>query len=551
MYKIYADDTLIYDSTIEDYKIGKGSVTLEVNKSGSFTFSLYPDHPFYDSLVKLKTVITVYKRGRILFRGRILNDVTDYWNNKVITCEGELGFLQDSIIRPFVFQGSPTNFFKKLISEHNAQVDDFKKFKVGAVTIVDSNDYIYRSSTLYENTLKSLKSRLPESALGGYFYITHGADGTDPIPTLNYVADFIKTSSQTIEFGQNLTKYTKTVKGEEIATAIIPLGATVDDGDSSTEDKKVTISEVNNGVDYVYNADGVALYGWIFKVVEWEDVTLAKNLKTKAEAYLEEIVKQNITVELTAVDLNLIDESIESFNVCEYIRVLSTPHNFDSILLCNKQTVDLLNPSKDSYVLGYNYSTFTEKSNKLAPTVTVLKSDNKTTLKFTDKDGTKTAIISDGSNGNDGSDGNDGVSPTIEVTAIEGGNRLTITDANGIKTVDIMNGQGESGEGTAGKDGVSPTVAVSKTGSVTTITITDVNGTKTATINDGAKGDKGDKGDPGAKGDTGEKGADGAKGADGYTPVKGTDYYTESDKTEMVNRVLAALPIYTGEVESV
>lgn len=83
------------------------------------------------------------------------------------------------------------------------------------------------------------------------------------------------------------------------------------------------------------------------------------------------------------------------------------------------------------------------------------------------------------------------------------------------------------GGGPSGADGVSPTVEVSKTGSVTTITITDVNGTKTATINDGDKG------------------------ADGYTPVKGTDYYTEADKAEMVNRVLAALPIYTGEVESV
>lgn len=55
---------------------------------------------------------------------------------------------------------------------------------------------------------------------------------------------------------------------------------------------------------------------------------------------------------------------------------------------------------------------------------------------------------------------------------------------------------------------------------------------------DGAKGDKGDKGDPGEvgpqgpkgdPGDTGPQGPAGEKGADGYTPVKGTDYFTESD----------------------
>lgn len=50
----------------------------------------------------------------------------------------------------------------------------------------------------------------------------------------------------------------------------------------------------------------------------------------------------------------------------------------------------------------------------------------------------------------------------------------------------------------------------------------------------GLKGDKGDKGDPGAK------------GKDGKTPIKGTDYWTEADKQEIVSDTLAALPKWTG-----
>lgn len=38
----------------------------------------------------------------------------------------------------------------------------------------------------------------------------------------------------------------------------------------------------------------------------------------------------------------------------------------------------------------------------------------------------------------------------------------------------------------------------------------------------------------------------GIQGADGKTPVKGTDYYTEADKQEMVNLVLNALPSAEG-----
>ena len=62
----------------------------------------------------------------------------------------------------------------------------------------------------------------------------------------------------------------------------------------------------------------------------------------------------------------------------------------------------------------------------------------------------------------------------------------------------------------------------------------------------GPKGDTGATGADGAKGDKGDTGEKGADGAPGYTPVKGTDYYTEADKSEMVNLVLAAMPTWGG-----
>ena len=40
----------------------------------------------------------------------------------------------------------------------------------------------------------------------------------------------------------------------------------------------------------------------------------------------------------------------------------------------------------------------------------------------------------------------------------------------------------------------------------------------------------------------------GKGGADGYTPVKGTDYWTDADKAEMIADVISALPVYNGEV---
>ena len=41
------------------------------------------------------------------------------------------------------------------------------------------------------------------------------------------------------------------------------------------------------------------------------------------------------------------------------------------------------------------------------------------------------------------------------------------------------------------------------------------------------------------------------KGRDGVTPKKGTDYFTAQEKSEIVNEVISALPVYNGEVEGI
>ena len=67
----------------------------------------------------------------------------------------------------------------------------------------------------------------------------------------------------------------------------------------------------------------------------------------------------------------------------------------------------------------------------------------------------------------------------------------------------------------------------------------------------GPKGADGQQGPQGVQGPAGKDGQDGAKGDPGYTPVKGTDYWTDADKAEMVQDVLASLPVYNGEVADV
>ena len=360
MYRIYADNTIIYDSEAEDYVIASGVINLEVNKSGSFAFSIYPDHFYYDDFVKLKTIIKVTRSDEIIFRGRILNTTTDYWNNKVITCEGELGFLQDSLIWRYNFQGTPEDLFKKYINEHNSRVEAFKQFTIGSITVTDPNNYINRSNENVESALNNMTTRLIEDSLGGYFYIDHGPHSATEKPTINYLADFTHISTQNIEFGENLKDYVKTVKADDVATVLIPLGAVI----NTETNARLDITSVNSGKGYIENTEGITQYGKIWRCEILDDVTDANNLLTKGRARLNEIVNQAITIELTAIDLHLIDRNIEAFHVGDYIPVISEPHNFNSTMLCTKQTIDLLHPDNDTLTLGRSYSSFTDVTSK-------------------------------------------------------------------------------------------------------------------------------------------------------------------------------------------
>ena len=95
-----------------------------------------------------------------------------------------------------------------------------------------------------------------------------------------------------------------------------------------------------------------------------------------------------------------------------------------------------------------------------------------------------------GEPGVDGQDGEDGFSPTVTVTDITGGHRISITDATGTNTFDVLNGT----NGTDGQDGYSPTVTVTDITGGHRVSVTDATGTKTFDVMDGQDGHDGTDG---------------------------------------------------------
>lgn len=364
MYKILCDGKTLHDVRDPDYQVLSPKISLELNKTGNLDFGMLQTHPHVNDINKLKSRINVYEDDDLLFSGRSLTDEKDFQNTGQISCEGELAFLLDSVQRAHDYGTETTEIgqadtnieiFKRLIEEHNAQVEEAKRFTIGVIDI--DSVTITKLSTNYEKTWDFLGSNFL-GKYDGYLRVRH----ENGIRYLDYVKQYGKVSNQVIRFGENLLDLKKYSKAEDIKTAIIPLGAVVDN-------KNVDIKAANghNGTDYVYSQDAVDLYGWIYDKVDFPEVYDPDKLLEEVNKYLQKCINLAITIELTAVDLHMIDVDINAIRLGDLVPCISTQHGIMSTFgdvstyyLVSKYELDLENPANNKITLGRTISSLTD-----------------------------------------------------------------------------------------------------------------------------------------------------------------------------------------------
>ena len=360
MYRVLCDNKVLHDIRDEEYMLLEPKISLELNKTGNFDFSILPRHPNADVINKLKSKIEVYEDSELLFAGRSLTDEIDFQRTGQIACEGELAFLLDSVQRKNIFRtnkfqpiSSNIDIFKNIIAEHNQQVEDSKKFTIGTIDI-DRVDKINNFDANYEKTWDLINTNFIEK-YPGYLRVRY----QNGVRYLDYVKQYGKVSNQVIRFGENLLDLKKYTKAENIKTAIIPMGG-----------GNVTIKNAtgHNGTDYIYNQTAVDLYGWIFEKVDFPDASDPNTLFQKAQEYLKSCINLAITIELTAVDLHMIDVDINAIRLGDLVPCVSQQHGLLSTMgdvstyyLVSKYEIDLENPANNKIVLGRTISSLTDK----------------------------------------------------------------------------------------------------------------------------------------------------------------------------------------------
>lgn len=338
MYTIYADDTLLYLPGDEELSVLSPVLETQCNAAGTLTFVLLPEHPLYSALHKMRTRIIVKQDDEIIWRGRVLETETDFYRQKTVTCEGKLTYLVDSVLHPYKladYDGTAAGLFRLYLMRHNEAVSEAQQFQIGDVDIETLSSV---ENTGYGNTWDEISDNLID-VHGGFLRIRH----EDGARYLDWTKESGTSCGQVIRFGENLLDLSEYVSASEVVTCLIPY--------AGQSDSKITIASVNDGKDYLEDAAGIALYGRIWGVTEF-DTKDASKLLEMAKENLQKRLKETITITISAVDLHLLDVNAESFHVGDKVRVVSTPHGIDTEYTCTAISLDLVNPDQSEYTFG-------------------------------------------------------------------------------------------------------------------------------------------------------------------------------------------------------
>lgn len=358
MYKVLIDGLVAYKPGSKSYSLLKANLDLETGFAAKFTFTVPPTNPIQSRIKNLSSIVQVFRDDKEIFYGSVRNMTgQDRYKNKSYEALSALSWLSDSVQEQDEFHNKTVRqFLETLIARHNDKVEARKKFEVGTVTVTDPNDSLYRF-TNREQTLECIRDKLVDR-LGGALRVRHQNDKL----ILDYVEldEFGKHSTQPIEFGLNLLDYSETLTSDDIITALVPLGAVLEDEKAEGEeteaaaqlDKRVDIKTVNNGKDYLLNRTAIDNFGYIWQTATWDDVTLPANLKAKGQEYLTSKQFETLTLELKAADLADLGQDFEAFEEGDLITCKAKPYGMEIVLPVMALSINLLDPAGNALTLS-------------------------------------------------------------------------------------------------------------------------------------------------------------------------------------------------------
>lgn len=405
MYEIYAypygnpdAKLLLYRPNDPQALVLSPKLTREVSKGGILIFTMTRDHAQYDMLQKLSTVVQVQRDGKEIWRGRVLKHEADFYNRRVVYCEGALSYFNDSSITPFNYKGTLRQFLQHLIDAHNDQVKSkMKCFQLGTVTAALGNLVVqFGDADQYGvgedyGKVWDILDKLVLKVFGGYFYC--GFDAATGYNVLNYCDQAVEAKRQTaqkIEYGRNLLNLSETTDATDLYTRIYPIGNkhTVDTSKwyyklmwwrDPSKDKHeerwgimetdaATVAQYLPASGYSYNLEegwiqnnaAVQKFGIITRIVELDTDSANDTFAAGVQA-LQQNYAMKTSYVIRAVDLVDAGYDTDRLDFSMYSHIISAPHSVDAVMLCTKLVEPLEKPAQKEFTFGMTRRTLTDR----------------------------------------------------------------------------------------------------------------------------------------------------------------------------------------------
>lgn len=348
-----------------------------VNRQGSLQFSLAVTNPMYDTIRPRLSYVSVRDDSGEIWRGRVIS-IDRGWNNvKSVYCEGELAYFRDSVRRPFVRKCTRKSLFEYLISQHNSQVDEARRFVYDATNTTIDDTTVRTFSTDEPYTIWEL---LEKFIFDSGYVVTSKSAG---VVNVKCISDFPDTADtgQKIEFGKNLLDLSESTDASNVITYLIPYGGYLEEGQigyqpdppssGTWNGNRLTIQSVNGGSDVISNPTGEAIWGKIVGTAVFDSITVngttqadlesaANTLLSRAIGNLAARIGKAVTIRVSAIDLSSVDATLPKLGCGIYVWVYSKLHDIKIKLLCKEETIYFTQPDKTKYTFGAGFKTLTD-----------------------------------------------------------------------------------------------------------------------------------------------------------------------------------------------
>ena len=393
----------IYQPANPNLRLISPKLTVELGKAGSLEFGVPSTNSYYDSnLEQLRTLVVVMQDGVELFRGRVLNRKKGFNNVVNVYCEGDLSYLVDSVQKAKKFDGKAIDLFKAIIAAHNSlmttSADAFsagKTFEIGVIDAVDASRTVLlvgksdKEQEKYEDAERT-KFNLKQIAIdsiaeewqntydyidsclvkycGGYLRTRRGTKNGKAVTYIDWLkkgSSQFGTTTQTIEFAKNILDLNEEFNPEEAFSVLIPIGESTSDDNSKYDPLTVKNADSKtvtaNGHTIVHTKGSLEIvdqtlvnrFGRIVKTNVFDGVTNKDTLLTDGIRYIQDNADFPITIEVRAIDMHIVDASVQTISLGNKVTILSQGHNINrSDLVCTKIEYDLANPANTVYTFG-------------------------------------------------------------------------------------------------------------------------------------------------------------------------------------------------------